>query len=232
MLTTLFDNDYTTLDEHRYTLRDVVVAFGLDLGLDTYPIFDEAYRDTLNAAIYNHFEWRRIAASTPQLFVVYLNRRMCEQMPLYNAIYKKILATEDPFLTNVYENWGDSTGTSDSDSEATETSKSTSHTESDTTSIYSQTPASYLEDKYDPKYMSNLTHNYGTTDSSSEGETNSNANTSGNTTSDFRTHTRALTGYLGDSVTNAIVTAFLNTDLLVCDMLEPCFMQVWDDMPL
>lgn len=225
-MVTLFDNAYTRLNDHRFTVREVVEGFGLSLW-DTerpYPIFDEDYRAELNQRIYDHFEFRRIAVVTPQMFVFYLNRRMRENMPAYNAIYKKLLTETDPFLTASTDSSGEneSAGHSQSDSKANATSNGLG------TNITSNTPASFLEQAEDPKYMSGLVQNKSGTESDSTGSDTSDSTASGN----YVGRVRARTGYLGDSVLSALATGFLNTDLMVCDMLEPLFMQLWDDQPL
>ena len=86
---TFNNNDFATLDEHKYTLRDVVEALGYDWGMQDYPIFDEEYREKLNRAIYNHFCFRRIASETP-----------VEQMPNINPVYELVRREQfDPFAT-------------------------------------------------------------------------------------------------------------------------------------
>lgn len=224
MPVTLFDNDYTYPNQHRYTLHEIVEGFGLSLGLDDYPIFDEAYRDTLNQRIYEHFEYRRVAALTPQMFVFYLNRRMRENMPTYNALYEKLKNTQDPFNTYEQDSSGENEAASHGQSEESANTTSTS----DATATGSNTPASYLENPTDPKYMSSLTQNKGTSTS----ESSANSSNDGTNSSNYVGRVRARSGYLGDSVLSAIATGFLNVDLAVCDMLEPCFMQLWDDQPI
>lgn len=104
---TFSDNDFTTLEEHRYTLRDITDALGYDWGMQDYPIFDEAYREKLNRAIWNHFAYRRIASDTPAMFIFYLNRRMNEQMPNCNKVYELVRREQfNPFATT--QGWNDS----------------------------------------------------------------------------------------------------------------------------
>ena len=234
---TFNDNDWTRDYEHVYTLREIHEGFGLSLGLTDYPIFDEEYRNVLNNAIYRHFCYRQIAADTPQLFVFYLNRRMREQMPTYNALYKKLLDDAlDPFGTYVHDANGNShdASTSKTDSAADSANKSDSKANSVGTTILSDTPASFMDDPYDPKYMSSLTQ--AKTDSTSTanttGNSTSNLNSQANGARDYIDHATSRVGYLGDAVVNALATGFLNTDLMVCDMLEPCFIQLWNDQPL
>lgn len=233
---TLSDNTWAQDYEHVFTLRDIHEAFGLDLGLRDYPIFDEDYRDGLNQRIYDHFAYREIASDTPQMFIYYLNRRMRERMPTYNAIYKKLLENRfDPFATYVSDGDGNSrnNNTSTAASAAHEESGNTNHGDSLGTATVSETPATFMNDPTEPKYMSNLTQNKGSSDSTgtahSDGTNNSNSDSK--TVSDYINHVSARTGYLGDSITNALVTGFMDTDRMVCEMLEPCFMQVWNDLP-
>ena len=227
MLTTFSDNDVTTPAQHRYTLNEIVEGFGLELW-DTdrpYPIFNEAYRETLNNRIYDHFRFRRIAASTPQQFIFYLNRRMRENMPAYNEIYKKLAKDDfDPFLTSE----GMTHGSNKSDNEATSGTNSNTTGTGTGHTINSNTPASFMQNPADPKYMSGLVQ----TESSSE--TGTVASSSANNTATGMSDTTSIgrSGYLGDNITNALLNGFLNTDRMVCDMLEPLFMQFWDDQPL
>lgn len=234
---TFSDNDWTRDYEHVYTLREIHEGFGLSLGLTDYPIFDEEYRNVLNNAIYQHFCYRQIAADTPQLFVFYLNRRMSEQMPTYNALYKKLLDQSlDPFGTYVSDGSGTNKGESNSvnDSKGTATGKQVSNALNNGTNVLSNTPANYMQDPTDIKYMSQLTQTKGTSDTTSSTDSATTGNNTGksNSLSDYVNHVASRSGYFGDAVLSALATGFLNTDLMVCDMLEPCFIQLWNDQPL
>lgn len=227
MATTLFDNDVYGLQQHRYTVRELVEGFGMELwdSERPYPIFDERYRETLNSRIYDHFALRRIAESTPQLFIFMLNRRMRENMPAYNEIYKK-LAKEgfDPYLTSEAHTAGNNRSTTEAESGSTSNSKANALS----TATTSNTPASYMENPYDPKYMSSLSQNK----SDSTSEATGNESSRGNSIGDYIIEATGRSGYLGDAIMSSLATGFLNTDLMVCDMLEPLFMQIWDDQPL
>lgn len=236
LMLTFSDNSWTRDYEHVFTMRDIHEAFGLSLGLNDYPIFDEEYRAVLNQRIYDHFAYRQVAAETPQMFVFFLNRRMREQMPVYNAIYKQVLSeTFDPFATYVSNADGNSRNAStDTGSVAQhESSGNESTSDSTSTSILSNTPASFMNDPTEPRYMSQLTQNKGTTSGtgSATSDVTNNTKSDSNAARDYIDHLTSRSGYFGDNVLNALATGFLNTDLLVCDMLEPCFMQVWTDQP-
>ena len=79
-----------------------LIENGFDIGLQHYPIFDETYREQLNRKIVEHFWFREIGAETPQLFKMFINRKMNEIMPLYNEVYKSDLALKDksPFANH------------------------------------------------------------------------------------------------------------------------------------
>ena len=71
-----------------------------DLGLKDYPIFDEAYRATLNDKIIKHYYFREIGFETAGLFKWHLNQKLAEIMPYYNQLYKSELIKFNP-LYNV-----------------------------------------------------------------------------------------------------------------------------------
>lgn len=87
---------YTT--ELRYLIEN-----NFDIGLKTYPIFDENYRELLNQKIINHYYFREIGMETAELFKRYLNTTMNEIMPYYNQLYKSELLEFNPFY-NVDKN--------------------------------------------------------------------------------------------------------------------------------
>lgn len=84
---------YTT--ELRY-----IIESGFDIGLKDYPIFNENHRKELNNKIINHFYMREIGAETPQLFKIWLNRKMNEIMPYYNQLYESETVDFNP-LNNI-----------------------------------------------------------------------------------------------------------------------------------
>lgn len=233
---TFSDNDWTRDYEGVFSLRDVHEAFGLSLGLADYPIFDEDYRDTLNQRIYDHFAYRQVAADTPQLFVFYLNRRMRENMPTYNALYKQVLDKAfDPFATYVSNADGNNRAASDSTSNTrqNERGKTSGTSDSVGTNILSNTPASFMQNPEEPRYMSQLTQTKGNSSStgSSTNDTTNDQTSASKSASDYIANVTSRSGYFGQNVANVIRSGFLNVDLLVCDMLEPCFVQLWNDQP-
>lgn len=65
----------------------------------SYPIFDNAYCDTLESLIVNHYYYREIGLETPDRFKHFLYTRLNEIMPYYNEMYKSILMEYNPLIT-------------------------------------------------------------------------------------------------------------------------------------
>lgn len=232
------ENDYTAPDEHVLTWWEIEDAYGLTVLDNSWPIFDETYRAHLSAAIKDHFYYREIAAKTPQMFRFYLNRRLREVMPTYNAIYKLTLkdATFDPFDTRWSTGNGNNASRTDSNTNETSDGRTTSNNSanSEGTTIVSNTPASFMNDPTEPKYMSNLTQTKST--STSEGTGTSHAENAQdylqNYLNNYLNNYRERSGYISDNAISLMSSGLLNTDALVFDELEPCFGQFWDDQPL
>ena len=55
---------------------------------DPYPIFSEAHRSKLNSLIEKHYYMQEIGFEVPMEFKHFLNQRMSEIMPKYNAMYE------------------------------------------------------------------------------------------------------------------------------------------------
>lgn len=198
---TFNNNDFTTLDEHQYTLRDITEALGYDWGMREYPIFDENYREKLNRAIWNHFAFRRIACETPSLFIFYLNRRMQEQMPNVNPVYELVKREKfDPFATTQGKSSVATHGASDSVGVATASS----------------TPQVFLDNPDGEQYLTGI--NKQTNNGTQDGTQNS----------DYQT----ISGNVGSAVYDMMASSFMAADNLVFNLLEPLFMQTWDDLPM
>lgn len=100
---------YTTevrfICEHSAGLAESVGYNSVDSVLDAsrekvfdfdYPIFDEAYRSTLEKKILKHYYTREICCETVGLWKLFLNRKMNEIMPYYNQLYKSALIEFNP----------------------------------------------------------------------------------------------------------------------------------------
>lgn len=87
----------------KYTMTiEEMMESGIKIDLETYPIFDESYRNVLNNKILSHFYFREIGLETPQKFNFFLRRRMNEIMPFYNQLYKSELIAFNPLITDYF----------------------------------------------------------------------------------------------------------------------------------
>lgn len=202
-------------------VNGVAKLTGGNIGLQYYPIFDEAYRDHLTGRIVDHFYNREIGMETLDMFQLAMRRRMNEIMPFYNKLYESERIAYDPLstvdLTVVTS--GDTTQNTTATNESTSSNDSTNGSRS----VSSETPQTML--KPDADYatggvdVSSSGHvtGVGTDESTAEVATESTADS----------HT---TGYQG--VAAEIIMRYreslLNIDLSIIRDLEDCFMQVWN----
>lgn len=69
------------------------------LGLDAYPIFDEAYRDHLNQRIIARYWNREVGFETQEMFRFRMWAKMMEEMPYFNQLYESTKIKFDPIST-------------------------------------------------------------------------------------------------------------------------------------
>ncbi|AXH76766.1 MAG: lower collar protein [Podoviridae sp. ctjc_2] len=85
--------------DYTIELKDLIER-GYKLALDSYPIFDENYREILNQKIIKHYWLEEIGQETPDRFNYYLEERMGLIMPYYNELYLSTQAKFNPFFTD------------------------------------------------------------------------------------------------------------------------------------
>ena len=227
---------------------------GFDIGLNDYPIFDEAYRPLLNRKITDHYALREIGHETESMFKFALNRRMREIMPYYNQLYLSEKIVFDPLSTMNYTEAGISssatTGTSHAETSAA--SGATTDTTSDTTNSTNNTSSSRSRavNSEMPQVMLSPDEDYATSaaDSVSDSTTTGDgtATVVGNETStgtdDATTDTtgsesvngtldRTMQGYQGHAAELLMRyrESLLNIDMLVIGDLANLFMQLWNN---
>lgn len=110
------------------------------LGLADYPIFDEAYRQTLNNKIIRHYWLYEIGSETAGLFRWNLRDAMFMIMPYYNQLYLSEITAKriQPLVDHARTITEDATGTA---SNAASTSAMSTSNAQD---IFSDTPMSAL----------------------------------------------------------------------------------------
>lgn len=227
-----------------------LVQNGFDLGLSSYPIFDESYRQQLNNKIIEHYWFREIGQETPELFRLFLNRTMNEIMPYYNELYKSTLldfnplANVDVTTTGKRDTGHDEQRTTDrTDRYATSRTESAQSSTDSTTSsegrtVNSTTPQMQLSGRED--YASSLVDvnsnadTVGTTKTSGSsgdnGETNVDelAKMNATDTENYLQHVAGLQGITAPQAIQLMRDAVINVDMMVIYALEPLFMQVWN----
>ena len=195
-----------------------------DFGLKNYPIFDEAYRETLNNNILMHYYENEIGFETAGLFKVYLNQKMFEIMPYYNELYKvqkKMLLNDITNNVNLTETFKRDTSTNTSSKSA-----STSSGISKSKNVEQATPQGSLKeeniDNY--SYASNITMDKNDTSNSvndsATGESSGNEN-----------YIKTIIGNNGSKynvdILEQLKNNLMNIDLMIINDLNELFMQIY-----
>jgi hypothetical protein len=96
------------------------------LGLADYPIFDEAYRQTLNDKIIRHYFMYEIGAETAGLFRMFVRDAMFLIMPYYNQMYLSEITAKNiqPLIDHTRTIAEDATGTASNAANTSATSTS------------------------------------------------------------------------------------------------------------
>lgn len=112
-------------------IDDVIAACRSSI-FGNYPIFDEAYRSTLETMILKHYYIWEIGAETVGLFKLWLNERMNEIMPKYNLMYSALdfiknraMPFDDTDLQTTHEGQDDTVGSSSGTASSDDSERST-----------------------------------------------------------------------------------------------------------
>lgn len=203
----------------RYTVElHSLEEAGYDLGLSTYPIFDEEYRPILNNKIIEHYAFREIGLETPALFARFMARKMGEIMVYYNQLYKSELIPIQALTRLDYSEDYDRSSTAASDSTAKADGTGTSR------DVSSNTPQGLLS-------MPNIENEVYATNAmigkTSSGSTSSANNTTDSTDHYFKKISGNNAGRTDAQMLKEFRETFLNIDSQVIEELEPLFMQIW-----
>lgn len=185
--------------------------------MDSYPIFDENYRNTLNQNILYHYYENEIGFETASLFRFYLNQKLNEIMPYYNELYKvqKKLIDENLLLNNV-----NLTETLHG-SNTTKTS-STSQSLNKGKNLYQDTPQGQISQTDIDKqtWATNLTLN--------KNKIEDESNATGNGTNEYlKTIIGNNGGKFNIDVLNDIKNNLLNIDMMIINDLNELFMGIF-----
>lgn len=218
----------------RYTVTILTLQKNnFDFGLDSYPIFDEEYRETLNNNILNYYLESEIGVETAELFKRLLNDRMALIMPKYNKMYlaeEELL--ENDILGNVHlvEDMNRATNTNSSQNDygtATQTGNSTSNNKN----LYQDTPQGSISmQTLDSQnvYATNVTLDSTGSNSSVTDSSASTRNFTNNGTEDY---VKTIIGNNGRKynvdVFNDLVAKLQNIDKLIINELSDLFMGIF-----
>ena len=216
-------------------LRNVVGMLGADnIGLSDYPIFDEQYREFLNAKIIDHYYYREIGVETVDMFIRQLRTKMLEIMPYYNKWYQAedMMADINPLSTQDVH----STGSAHSHSGSSTTQKQHEKADNTTTgsnsskgrTVQSETPQTMLSGNQDYATAASDNHSTadGTTNVHSAGSLESAADSSTSSGSGNEAHTWGYSGH-APALIDAWRSTFANIDMMVIDELESLFMGIY-----
>lgn len=202
----------------KYTITiKSLIDNNFDFKMDSYPIFDENYRDTLNQNILYHYYENEIGFETASLFRFYLNQKLNEIMPYYNELYKvqKKLIDENLLLNNV--NLKEQL----IGSNRTETN-STSQSSNNGKSLFQDTPQGQINqtDIDNQTWATNLTLN--------KNEIADQSNATGSGTNEYiKTIIGNNGGKFNIDVLNDIKNNLMNIDLMIINDLNDLFMQIF-----
>lgn len=190
------------------------------IGLNDYPIFDEAYRNKLNNKIIRHYYTREIGAETVGRFRMFVRDAMHLIMPYYNQLYEsEMLASEmeplgDRNIKHVEHAWG--TGSNEGQNEG--------HSTTNTQNVFQDTPQSEMI----PAQIKNL--QYATNVNLDEGSETASGTSSSSGEYDIMVE-KTESGYSRSQSELLLVyrKTFLNIDNdIVHDVeLAQCFMTIW-----
>ena len=202
----------------KYTITiKSLIDNNFDFQMTHYPIFDENYRQTLNNNILYHYYENEIGFETAPLFRLYLNQKLNEIMPKYNALYKvqKELIDKNLLLNNV-----NLTETLTGSNTTTTNSESTSNNKNK--NLYQDTPQGEIAntDIENQTWATNLTLN--------SSNINDVSSATGQGTNEY---IKTIIGNNGNKfnvdVLNDIKNNFMNIDLMIINELYDLFMQIF-----
>lgn len=194
-----------------------------DFGLNSYPIFDESYRKTLNQNILYHYYESEIGLETPALFKFYLNQKLNEIMPYYNILYEK----QKALLINI-ENNVNLTETFERQTDTNTNTNSTSNSSgtSNNKNLFLDTPQgdTYKGTIDDTDYATNVTFDR----NSNTNQINDNSTSTGNGTENY---IKTIIGNNGAryniDLLKDIQNNLINIDLLIINDLSDLFMGIF-----
>ena len=206
-------------------LRDVCARYSdAELGLDAYPIFDEAYRPRLNKLIKDHYWFRETAYETAAMFAHQLRHRLEMIMPYYNQLYESTRIKFDPLSTMDVSSVSDGTHSSKSETEGSGTTKNRASGLSNSDSRDMRYPDTAINQQGD--YAVSGTKSDARTEGASETSNNSTSKANGDETSHATSHSTGRS----QSAASLLVeyrASLINVDKMLLAELDDLFFGLW-----
>lgn len=205
------------------------------IGLNEYPIFDEAYRKVLNDKIIDHFFFREIGFETCAQFAWYVRRTMNEIMPYFNKLYEAEMLITDP-LTDYDHSWKESWDSDRAETGTIEdagTGGTTTDREDHDRTVFSDTPMSMLNNTGEPQiedmdYATSVTfddatmHNVTDRNEIDTRTLNTNTNDAG-----WKVHDEKGRRTAQVELFDKLKQKYMNIDLEIINKLEDLFFGLW-----
>lgn len=206
-------------------LRDVCARYSdAELGLEAYPIFDEAYRPHLNKMIKDHYWFRETAYETASMFAHQLRHRLELVMPYYNRLYDSTRIEFDPLSTMDVSSVSDGTHTSSSSNEGSGKTSTRNSGAAESDSRDMRYPDTAINRQGDYAVSGNKSN--GRTEGASKTENESKSSAKGDETTHATSHSTGRS----QSASSLIVeyrASLINVDRMVLEELADLFFGIW-----
>lgn len=220
-------------------LKDIFIRSGRSydaIGLDRYPIHNEAHRVELNDKILSHYWNEEIGHESESMFVQAMRSRMSIVMPYYNELYKSNESDYDPLIdvdmATDTENVGSMLGTSEQTTDASGTSSTNATAKSTATGEGLNYTYPQQQIQSAGQYATSGSDSKSGSDSqnTSEDSQQSNSTTTGKNDSETRANGKMIQRGRSRSAQSLIAEFrqnILNIDQLIIVELEDLFMATW-----
>lgn len=214
------------MSKYTITIKNLIDN-DFDFKMNTYPIFDENYRNVLNQKILNHYYENEIGFETAALFRFYLNNKLNEIMPYYNTLYTKQneLINDLTNNVNIREEFSRETN---SETDTTSNSTSANNGLSNSKNLFQDTPQGNISQTEidNQTWATNLNLAKNTTQNSITDNSNSNAD-SNSTENYIKTIVGKNGNKYGIEILNELQNNLLNIDMMIINDLNELFMQIY-----
>lgn len=160
-------------EQQVYANIDSTIAKALPKIFDfDFPIYDESYRNILEAKILRHYWMREIGLESYGLWKLHLSNRLREIMPYYNQLYKSALLDFNPLYVTDITRKGFRNGSENKTNTGTVTDEAKNQQDSETTQdgsnkdYYQETPQGAITDLATSDHLTDI-RNINTTNNAS-----------------------------------------------------------------